>query len=165
MNKLMKLKDFKLIIKEAKGLKLKISLITGCFDILHYGHIELFNFAKANSDLLVVGIDNDNTIKVSKGENRPIFSSEIRAKVLSAISHIDYIFIIEENYKFGAKNLDYIFNNIMETIKPNFIVTTKEADKHWSNKEKKAKEYGAELLLNTTYISTSSTEILSKIGL
>jgi len=50
----------------------KLGLITGCFDILHIGHIKFFREAKKRVDFLMVGLDNDKSIKLSKGIGRPI---------------------------------------------------------------------------------------------
>lgn len=44
----------------------KVGLVTGCFDILHFGHISIFEFAKSHVDILLVGIDSDESIKINK---------------------------------------------------------------------------------------------------
>ena len=49
-----------------------VGLITGCFDVIHAGHVDLFRFAKKHCDLVIVGLDSDETIKLNKGPNRPI---------------------------------------------------------------------------------------------
>jgi len=63
----------------------------GCFDILHRGHIELFKYAKSLGDMLIVGIDEDNRVKESKGEHRPINCLEDRKFVLQSIEYIDEV--------------------------------------------------------------------------
>ncbi len=65
--------------------------VNGCFDILHNGHIELFEFAKSKGDRLVVGIDSDYRVKKLKGPNRPINSTLDRIKMLKAIRYIDEV--------------------------------------------------------------------------
>lgn len=65
----------------------------GCYDILHIGHIRLFEFAKSLGDKLIVGIDADNRIKKSKGNNRPINNQEFRKEILQAVKFIDEVYI------------------------------------------------------------------------
>jgi rfaE bifunctional protein nucleotidyltransferase chain/domain len=63
--------------------------VNGCFDILHRGHIELFKYAKSLGDYLVVGIDEDDRIRASKGDSRPINNLEDRMELLRSIRYID----------------------------------------------------------------------------
>ena len=63
----------------------------GCFDILHRGHIELFRYAKSLGDYLVVGIDEDERVKQSKGDTRPINTVDDRRTVLESIRYIDEV--------------------------------------------------------------------------
>ncbi len=63
----------------------------GCFDILHRGHIELFKYAKSLGNYLIVGIDEDERVRKSKGDNRPINTVEDRKIVLESIKYIDEV--------------------------------------------------------------------------
>lgn len=65
----------------------------GCYDILHIGHIRLFEFAKSLGDKLIVGIDADDRVKELKGKNRPINSQEFRKEILQAIKFIDEVHV------------------------------------------------------------------------
>ena len=64
---------------------------SGCFDILHRGHIELFRYAKSLGDELVVGIDSDEKIRLDKGKNRPINDLQYRIAMLQSIKYIDKV--------------------------------------------------------------------------
>ena len=68
---------------------MKIGFINGCFDVLHVGHIRMFDFAKTFCDKLIVGIDSDTRVKTLKGSNRPINNELDRAEFLLALSAID----------------------------------------------------------------------------
>jgi D-beta-D-heptose 7-phosphate kinase/D-beta-D-heptose 1-phosphate adenosyltransferase len=68
-----------------------IVFTNGVFDILHPGHIELLEFAKSKGDFLIVGINDDQSVKRIKGSNRPVFSLKERLEVLEAIEYVDYI--------------------------------------------------------------------------
>lgn len=63
----------------------------GCFDILHLGHIRLFQEAKLHGDRLIVAVNTDDTVQKLKGPDRPIFPLEERMEVLEAIDTVDYI--------------------------------------------------------------------------
>jgi D-beta-D-heptose 7-phosphate kinase/D-beta-D-heptose 1-phosphate adenosyltransferase len=69
----------------------------GCFDILHLGHIKLFQYAKSIGDKLIVGIDSDDRIRKNKGNNRPINSEKNRLDFLSSIKFIDKIVIFDND--------------------------------------------------------------------
>ena len=77
----------------------------GCFDILHRGHIELFKYAKSLGDRLVVGIDDDQRVKNSKGGNRPINSLEDRMEMLRSIKYIDDVVWFETDEELDRKVL------------------------------------------------------------
>jgi D-beta-D-heptose 7-phosphate kinase/D-beta-D-heptose 1-phosphate adenosyltransferase len=65
----------------------------GCFDVLHIGHIALFRYAKSLGDRLIVGIDNDNRVRLLKGSSRPINNQENRKIFLESIRYIDEVVI------------------------------------------------------------------------
>ena len=65
--------------------------VNGCFDVIHRGHIELFRYAKAQGDYLIVGLDKDSRISESKGVSRPINKLEDRVFVLQSIKYIDEV--------------------------------------------------------------------------
>ncbi|MBU0614626.1 MAG: D-glycero-beta-D-manno-heptose 1-phosphate adenylyltransferase [Nanoarchaeota archaeon] len=79
---------------ERKGRK--IVFCNGCFDILHSGHIQFLKEAKAQGDLLVVGINSDSSVKKNKGPNRPINNEKDRAIVLDSLKMVDYVVIFDE---------------------------------------------------------------------
>lgn len=69
----------------------KIVFTNGCFDILHSGHVAYLNKAKTFGDILIVGINSDESVRRLKGPSRPINALEDRAQVLAAISCVDHI--------------------------------------------------------------------------
>ncbi len=75
----------------------KIVFTNGCFDIIHAGHVDYLEKTKALGDLLVVGMNSDDSIRRIKGEKRPIVPQEMRAKVLSSLKPVDYVVIFEED--------------------------------------------------------------------
>lgn len=75
----------------------KFTLVNGCFDVLHPGHVELIRFAKSQGNILVVAINSDESIKRLKGPNRPIIKQEDRIKQLSEFQSVDYIVVFNED--------------------------------------------------------------------
>lgn len=101
----------------------KIVLFTsGCFDLIHLGHIEFFqktrNFKPGS--VFFVGVDTDEYLTSAKGQLRPIFSQQIRAKILSAIDHIDYVVLLEEKVFSSQKHPDFIAR--YKKIQPDYVV-------------------------------------------
>ena len=74
----------KIIISLKKENK-KIGFTNGCFDLLHEGHIHLLEESKKSCDYLIVAINSDKSVKLIKGENRPIDNEKIRIMKLSRI--------------------------------------------------------------------------------
>lgn len=75
----------------------KVVLATGCFDIIHLGHVRLLWHARKFGGLLVVGINSDKSVERLKGWNRPIFDQEARAEVLDALYCVNYVTTFEED--------------------------------------------------------------------
>ena len=63
------------------------------FDLLHKGHIDLLNKASSYGDILIVGLNSDNSVKTLKGQDRPIENEIIRSKKLLEISNVDFVII------------------------------------------------------------------------
>ncbi len=92
---------------------MKIIFVNGCFDVLHPGHIKLFQYAKSLGDYLIVAIDSDLKITGDKGLNRPIFPLEDRKLILESIKYIDVVHTFDSRE--GLENL-------IESIKPDILV-------------------------------------------
>ena len=69
----------------------------GCFDLLHVGHIRNLLAARQLGDLLVVGLNSDESVRQLKGPTRPIMPEQERAEMLAALACVDYVVIFNEN--------------------------------------------------------------------
>jgi rfaE bifunctional protein nucleotidyltransferase chain/domain len=69
----------------------RVVFTNGCFDLLHAGHVRLFEEAKRQGDVLVVALNDDASVRKLKGPNRPIFPLEERGEILEAIEAIDFL--------------------------------------------------------------------------
>ncbi len=74
-----------------------IALANGCFDILHVGHVRYLEAAAREADVLIVAINDDASVKVLKGENRPILAAEHRAELVGALRSVDFVIIFPES--------------------------------------------------------------------
>ena len=84
----------------------------GCFDIIHYGHIELFKYCRSIGDRVIVGLNSDSSIRKIKGASRPINNLKSRLSVLEAIKYIDEVIVFDEEDPY----------RLIKSISPNVIV-------------------------------------------
>ena len=75
----------------------RVVFTNGCFDVLHVGHVKYLAEAKAQGDILVVGLNADASVKRLKGNERPINVQEDRADVLAGLASVDYVTLFEED--------------------------------------------------------------------
>jgi len=73
-----------------------VAFANGCFDLLHVGHIRYLESAAAEADVLVVAINDDDSVRRLKGEGRPILSASDRAELVAALRCVDYVVIFPE---------------------------------------------------------------------
>ena len=74
----------------------RVAFTNGCFDLLHAGHVQYLQEARAQADLLVIGLNSDAGVRALKGTGRPINPVEARAHVLAALQMVDYLTIFDE---------------------------------------------------------------------
>lgn len=100
------------LIDELKKDGKKIVFTNGCFDILHVGHITYLKKARSFGDILVVGLNSDNSVKNLKGKDRPINRENDRAFVLDSLSCVDFVIIFDEDTPY----------DLIKKIKPDILV-------------------------------------------
>ena len=103
--------DLQKTIKTWKKNNQKIVFTNGCFDILHLGHIKILSESKRLGDKLVVGLNNDESVKILKGKNRPVNNNYQRSMMLAALSFVDLIVFFEEETPY----------NLIKLVMPNVI--------------------------------------------
>tara|TARA_B100001094_G_C17591406_1_gene512166 strand:- start:10 stop:456 length:447 start_codon:yes stop_codon:yes gene_type:complete len=82
--------------EDLRKLGLRVVFTNGCFDLIHRGHVEMLAEARSFGDALIVGLNSDEGVRALKGPNRPLFSQEDRAALLSAFECISYVCIFDE---------------------------------------------------------------------
>jgi D-beta-D-heptose 7-phosphate kinase/D-beta-D-heptose 1-phosphate adenosyltransferase len=97
--------EISFIVNELKMKHKKIIFTNGCFDILHLGHIKYLEAAKNLGDVLILGLNSDDSIKRLKGKNRPINEQDERAYILASLEVIDYVVIFDEDTPIDLINI------------------------------------------------------------
>jgi rfaE bifunctional protein nucleotidyltransferase chain/domain len=85
------------VVRSAKKQSKKIVFTNGCFDIIHAGHVSYLTKASKLGDILIVGLNSDDSVRKLKGDNRPVNLQNDRAIVLDALKPIDYVAIFEQD--------------------------------------------------------------------
>ena len=127
-----------------------IGFATGIFDILHMGHVLFLKSIKKKVDILIIGVDDNKTAHLIKGEDQPFFDETERAFLLSCLTFVDYVFIFK-----GPCN-----SEVLQMVNPNYYCLSP-FDPSMKNKRKDAKEAGVKILLSPSYLKSHSS---SKIG-
>jgi D-beta-D-heptose 7-phosphate kinase/D-beta-D-heptose 1-phosphate adenosyltransferase len=111
---------------------MKTVFTNGCFDILHIGHIKLFEYCKNFGDYLVVGIDSDRRVSKNKGNNRPINCAKDRQDMLLSIRYINQVAIFDT---------DEELMNLIKSVSP----TTMVVGSDWMDKRVIGSDFAKEL--------------------
>ena len=82
--------------KEMRDENRRLVLTNGCFDLLHVGHVRYLQAARALGDALAVAINGDDSVRVLKGNGRPLNREADRAEVVAALECVDYVVIFTE---------------------------------------------------------------------
>lgn len=96
MGTLISLEEAVDIRQRAKRAGRQVVFTNGCFDLLHRGHVEYLEQAKAYGQLLMVGLNSDRSVRALKGPSRPVSNEQDRAAVLAALACVDYVLIFDE---------------------------------------------------------------------
>jgi len=125
----------------------------GCFDVVHSGHIEFLRFCKSQGDVVVVGLNSDNSVRRIKGPNRPINNQYDRAAVLAALETVDYVTIFDE-----PEPLELI-----KKVRPDVLVKGQD----WAEKGVVGREfvesYGGRVVLAPLVEGKSTSSVIEKI--
>lgn len=94
--KISTLEDFLEIRRELKEKGKKLVFSNGCFDIVHLGHIDYLQKARNLGDFLVLGLNSDKSVRMLKGEGRPIIDEASRARLMASMEFIDAVILFDD---------------------------------------------------------------------
>jgi len=115
-SKVVSRQELRPVLERLKAAGKRIVFTNGCFDLLHRGHVEYLQASRECGDVLVVGLNADESVRRLKGPQRPVMGEEDRARILAALAAVDYVVIFEEDTP----------RSLIETLRPH--VLTKGAD-------------------------------------
>jgi len=122
--------------------------VNGCFDILHRGHYELFNYAKSLGDTLIVGIDSDEKVAMDKGADRPYNKLDDRVYALESLKAVDKVLVFD--------NRDHL-EWLVQITKPDILVVGSD----WKNNEIVGGIYAKKIVYFNRIEGYSTTNILN----
>jgi len=133
---------------------MKIVFTNGCFDWYHAGHAALLKFAREQGDLLVVGLNNDESVRALKGPSRPINSQECRLEVLQSVRYVDRVIV------FGGTTVV----DLLSEIRPDVWVKGADYALDTLNPQEvaMAREVGVEIVFFPVVGRISTTGLLAK---
>lgn len=131
----------------------KIVFTNGCFDIVHPGHIAYLAEASGQGDVLIVGINTDESVKKIKGENRPVNDMFSRSQLLASFFFVDAIVSFGEDTPI----------NLINTVQPDVLVKGGDYDIETIVGARETLERGAEVKILSFLPGYSSTSIIEKI--
>ncbi|WP_455756688.1 D-glycero-beta-D-manno-heptose-7-phosphate kinase [Sulfurimonas sp.] len=141
--------DINTIVNRCKVSGKKVVFTNGCFDILHVGHVKYLQVAKSFGDVLIVGLNSDQSVSRLKGPTRPVNIAQDRAYILAALEAVDYVVPFEEDTP----------HDLIKMIKPDTLV--KGGD--YKGKDVVGTEFAGELKLVDFVDGKSTTKTIEKI--
>ena len=125
----------------------------GCFDILHAGHVRYLNAAKALGDILVVGLNSDESVRRLKGEGRPVNPAADRAEVLAALRAVDHVVV------FGEATAE----ELVRQLKPDIYVKGGDYSLETLPEAKIVGSYGGKTVLIPMVEGRSTTNVIRRL--
>ena len=140
-------------VKAKKVTGRTIAFTNGCFDILHEGHIYSLSQAAKEADILVVGVNADDSVKKLKGENRPINTQQTRALILASLLLVDAVVIFEEDTPL----------ELIKKVMPDFLVKGGHYNLDSIVGANEVIANGGQVIINPLIENCSTTGLIEKI--
>ncbi|RKZ22146.1 D-glycero-beta-D-manno-heptose 1-phosphate adenylyltransferase [bacterium] len=153
MGKVVDRKEIEKICEEERKKGKKIVFTNGCFDLIHRGHIEYLKKAKSYGDVLVIGLNTDDSVRRIKGEKRPIIPENDRAFILSSFYFVDYVVLFDEDTPL----------NLILQVKPDVLVKGGDYKKHEIVGAREVEGWGGEVVIIPYIKGQSTSGIIERI--
>jgi D-beta-D-heptose 7-phosphate kinase/D-beta-D-heptose 1-phosphate adenosyltransferase len=152
-SKLVELSQAKQLVSRAHSQGRKVVFTNGCFDLLHAGHVQLLQKAKALGHILIVAINDDASVRQLKGNGRPLISATDRARIIAALEAVDYVMIFS----------DLTPLLLINELKPDVLVKGGNYAVQEVVGRKEVEKYGGSVALIPTIDTQSSSQIIQEI--
>jgi rfaE bifunctional protein nucleotidyltransferase chain/domain len=136
-----------------KGEGKTIVFTNGCFDIIHAGHVRYLTEAKKLGDILVLALNSDSSVKVIKGDERPIVPEEERAIVVGSLESVDYVTLFDEETPL----------RLIEYLRPHILVKGGDWDEESVVGRDAVRQWGGAVVIIPEVKGASTTNIIEKI--
>ncbi len=146
-------KALTIIINQEKDREKTVVTTNGCFDLMHVGHLRYLQAAKNLGDLLVVGVNSDNSVRELKGERRPLIPEDERAEMLAGLDCVDYVVIFPE--------LDPI--SLLSELKPDIHVKGGDYTIEQVIERQVVEENGGRVIVGLNIEGKSTTNVIQTI--
>ncbi len=151
--KIINFSQIKTIIPRLQSQKKKIVFTNGCFDLLHIGHIQYLRKAKSQGDILVIGLNSDQSVRMIKGKNRPIVPEKERAEIVASLEMVDYVILFNDPDPL----------RLIESLKPNILVKGADWPKSRIIGREIVEKIGGRVIRVPLVPGASSTGLIEKI--
>jgi D-beta-D-heptose 7-phosphate kinase/D-beta-D-heptose 1-phosphate adenosyltransferase len=141
------------LCRQLRKSRKRIVMTNGCFDLLHVGHIRLFSASKQLGDVMIVAIDDDDSVQRLKGAGRPVIGAAERVRILSALDAVDYVMV------FATNELD----NIIGAIRPDVLTKGSDYDSSEVLGREIVESYGGRVELIPITEEISAAQIINSI--
>lgn len=132
----------------------KVVLTNGCFDLLHVGHVRYLKEAREQGDLLIVGLNSDDSTRLVKGRGRPFVGQQDRAEILLALECVDHVVIFSERTA----------ETLVRALKPDIYVKGGNYSLEQLPEAKVVAEYGGQVYLTGEAPGRSTTDLIAAIA-
>ncbi|MBI5323712.1 MAG: D-glycero-beta-D-manno-heptose 1-phosphate adenylyltransferase [Ignavibacteriae bacterium] len=147
--------EISLLIRKLKTEGKKVVFTNGCFDIIHSGHITYLAKAKESGDILIIGLNTDDSVKRLKGKFRPVNNEKDRALVLDSLRFVDYVILFDEDTPY----------NLINEVKPDVLVKGGDYTIDTVVGSDIVKESGGEVIIIPLVEGKSTSGLIEKIRL
>ena len=148
--------DLKTLLHERRGWKAAgkaVVFTNGCFDLLHPGHVSLLERARAEGDVLVVGVNSDASVRSYKAPNRPIVPQAERAELIAGLACVDYVVV------FGEPTAE----RLLAAVRPEVYVKGADYASKPLPERPVVEAYGGQVVLVELEAGHSTTDLVAEI--
>ena len=131
-----------------------MAFTNGVFDLLHPGHVDLLTAARRTADVLIVGVNSDESVRRLKGSSRPVRSEAERAFVLAAVECVDLVVVFPEDTPL----------ELVKTLKPDVIVKGGDYTESTIVGASEVKSWGGRVVVVPLTPGQSTTAIIRKLS-